>query len=200
MNQYGDILKTLVAASLFEKPGSYVVEEIFKKFPNTDLVNATEEELMQIKGIGKSRARQITSLIQLTKEFNKPYTKDRKIKSPKDVFELVRAEMQFLKKEHFILLMLSTKNDVIAKEVISIGTLNAAIVHPREVYYAAIKRCSAAIIAIHNHPSGDPSPSQEDIDLTKRLVLAGNVIGIELLDHVIVGNDVFVSFKEKGFM
>ncbi|MNM59149.1 hypothetical protein D3C81_703940 [compost metagenome] len=93
---------------------------------------------------------------------------------------------------------MNTKNRVIFKEVISIGSLNAAIVHPREVFRAAIKRCSASLICAHNHPSGDSTPSPEDVNLTKRLVAAGEIIGIEVLDHVIIGGNQFYSLKEHG--
>lgn len=96
--------------------------------------------------------------------------------------------------------VLNTKNHVLAQETLSMGSLNASIVHPREVFRAAIKRSSASIVCVHNHPSGDPTPSPEDIQLTHRLVEAGTIIGIEVLDHVIIGDQRFISLKEEGFM
>ncbi|MDU2209876.1 MAG: DNA repair protein RadC [Eubacterium sp.] len=117
---------------------------------------------------------------------------------PQDVFNLLEPELRFEQKEHFICLFLNSKNCLIFKEIISIGSLNAAIVHPREVFNAAIRRCSASLICAHNHPSGDPEPSQEDIALTKRLKAAGEIIGIDVLDHVIIGNNQFYSLKEHG--
>ena len=202
MNDYDNTtLKSLVAASLCEKQGSYLVEELFQRFPHTnELMNATEQELMQIKGIGTGRARQILSLIQLTRALSKPSRVAPIIRSPQDVFEIVGPDIKYLNKEHFIILLLNTKNHLIAKEVVSVGSLNAAIVHPREVFHSAIKRCSASIIAVHNHPSGDPQPSHEDIESTRRLVAAGTIVGIELLDHVVIGNFGFVSMKEKGLI
>lgn len=115
-------------------------------------------------------------------------------------FDLLEPELRYATKEHFICLFLNTKNRVIFKEIISIGSLNAAIVHPREVFRAAIKRCSASLICAHNHPSGDPNPSPEDVELTKRLARAGEIVGIEVLDHLIIGGNTFVSLKEKGLM
>src|SRR5665647_1187816 len=117
-----------------------------------------------------------------------------------DVADLMTEELRYLQKEHFVCLFLNTKNHVIGQETLSMGSLNASIVHPREVFRAAIKRSSASIICVHNHPSGDPTPSPEDIQMTARLVEAGQIIGIEVLDHIILGDQNFVSLKEKGFM
>lgn len=105
-----------------------------------------------------------------------------------------------MQKEHFVCLFLNTKNHVIGQETLSMGSLNASIVHPREVFRAAIKCSSASIICAHNHPSGDPTPSPEDISLTARLLQAGEIIGIDVLDHLIIGDSSFVSLKEKGHM
>jgi len=120
-----------------------------------------------------------------------------KIKSPDDVSNLLMEEMRYLNKEMFNILLLNTKHDVIAIENISIGSLNASIVHPREVFNRAIKRSSSAIILAHNHPSGDPKPSGEDINITKRLIEAGTIIGINVLDHIIIGDGVYFSMKEQ---
>jgi DNA repair protein RadC len=109
-------------------------------------------------------------------------------------------DLRYLQKEHFVCLFLNTKNHVIGQETLSMGSLNASIVHPREVFRAAIKRSIASIICVHNHPSGDPTPSPEDIQMTARIVEAGQIIGIVVLDHIILGDQNFVSLKEKGFM
>jgi DNA repair protein RadC len=108
--------------------------------------------------------------------------------------------MRSLDREQFRALLLNTKHQLIGREVISIGTLNSSMVHPRELFKNAIKRSAAAMILVHNHPSGDPAPSQEDIGITKRLLEAGGIIGIEILDHLIVGDNRFVSLKAKGLM
>jgi DNA repair protein RadC len=109
-------------------------------------------------------------------------------------------EMRFLTQEHFVCLYLNTKNQVLHKRTIFIGSLNASIVHPREIFKEAFRRSAASIICLHNHPSGDPAPSKEDIEVTKRLVECGKIIGIDLLDHLIIGEHKYVSLKEKGYL
>jgi DNA repair protein RadC len=194
-------LKALLAESLSEKQGSYMIEELFQKFPITsELVTATEQQLICIKGIGIRKARRIIAMLKLAKAITLPVCNPYTIKSPQDVYNLLESEMRYLDKEHFVCVFLSTKNHVISTEVVSIGSLNSAIVHPREVFKAAIKFSSASILCVHNHPSGDPTPSPEDIELTNRLVEAGAIIGIEVLDHLIFGSSSFYSLKEKGFM
>ena len=201
MNHSLSEVKALLASSLREKPDSYIIDEIFTRFPTTEeLIDVTEQELLAIKGIGQTKARQILAALQLTQILSATIPAIEKIRSPQDVYKLLEPDMRFLKKEHFVCLLLDTKNHVIAKETISIGTLNASLVHPREVFRPAIKRSSASIICIHNHPSGIPEPSQEDINITKRLVDAGAIIGIEVLDHVIIGNQKYISLKERGLM
>jgi DNA repair protein RadC len=122
------------------------------------------------------------------------------IRSPQDVFNLTSERMRYLRHEEFIILLLDTKNGVIGQEMISKGSLNATVVHPREVFVAAIKRSGCSIICVHNHPSGDPTPSPEDIRLTERLVETGNVIGIEILDHIVIGDGRYISLKEQGLI
>jgi DNA repair protein RadC len=122
------------------------------------------------------------------------------IRSPQDGANYVMEEMRFLSQEHFVCLYLNTKNQVLHKQTVFIGSLNASIVHPREVFKEAFKRSAASLICFHNHPSGDPSPSREDIEVTKRLSECGKILGIELLDHLIIGEQKFVSLKEKGYV
>jgi DNA repair protein RadC len=116
------------------------------------------------------------------------------------VFNLLSEELRYLQKEHFVCLFLNTKNQVIARETLSIGSLNASIVHPREVFREAIRRSSASLVCVHNHPSGDPTPSPEDVQITRRLADAGKLIGIDVLDHVIIGDCQYVSLKEQGLI
>lgn len=201
MFHLSDHLKSLLIQSLREKPNSYIVDEIVQRFPTVaELVDATEEELLEIDGVGKIRARQIIATVQQSRIISTPSSNTEYIRSPQDVFTLLGHELKFLQQEHFICIFLNTKNGITGKEVISIGTLNASLVHPREVFRPAIKRSSASIICVHNHPSGNPEPSNEDISITKRLVEAGRIIGIELLDHIIIGHDSFVSLKERGHL
>lgn len=127
--------------------------------------------------------------------------KDRKINSPKEAVEIVKGFLENEDREKFVVINLDTKNQPTHLNIASIGSLSATIVHPREIFKTAILTQSAGIILSHNHPSGDPSPSQEDIEVTSRLVEAGNIIGIRIIDHIIVGNnDRFFSFKENGLI
>jgi len=194
-------LKSLLSQLLRERQGSYTIQQLFEQFPTTsELLDATEQQLTEIKGIGMCKARQVTAILKLAKALTAPNHEQYVIRSPNDVHSLLSSELSHLTKEHFICLLLNTKNRLISKEVISIGSLNAAIVHPREVFRAAIKRCSASLICVHNHPSGDSTPSPEDIALTKRLVNVGEIVGIDVLDHIIIGTGNFVSLKERGLI
>ncbi len=147
---------------------------------------------------GKVKANQIISALKLAR-MNPSNVEDRYvIRSLQDAYEYLK-DMVYLNHEEFVVLGLSTKNQVLFRETVFKGSLNASIVHPRETFKALIKRSCAAAIVAHNHPSGNPSPSQEDIDVTKRLCKCGKMIGIEILDHMIIAND-YVSLKEKGYM
>jgi len=164
------------------------------------LKNATLEEITEIKGIGSAKAIQILAAVEIGRRIANSTFNDRYvIRSPEDGAKYVMNDMRFLPQEHFVCLYLNTKNQVIHKQAVFIGSLNASIVHPREVYREALKRSAASIIAVHNHPSGDPTPSREDIEVTKRLAECGKIIGIDLLDHLIIGDNKFVSLKEKGY-
>lgn len=165
------------------------------------LRDATIEELMAIKGIGEAKGITLLAALELGKRIHTYRSNDRvSIKSPADGAKYVMDEMKHLQQEHLVTLFLNTKNQVIHQQTIFIGSLNSSIVHPREIYKEAIKRSAAAIICVHNHPSGDPTPSKEDIQVTRRLVETGKIVGIELLDHLIIGHNSYVSLKEKGYM
>ncbi|MGG0656443.1 RadC family protein [Rummeliibacillus pycnus] len=122
------------------------------------------------------------------------------IRSPQDAATYLMPHLSNLNQEHFVVLFLNVKNEIIHRETVFIGSLNASIVHPREIFKTAVKYSAASIICSHNHPSGNPSPSPEDIEVTKRLQDAGLIMGVELLDHVVIGDSQFVSLKEKGYM
>lgn len=165
------------------------------------LKGATLSELTSIKGIGKAKAIQILSAIELGNRISNSSFEDRYvIRSPEDGAKYVMNDMRFLTQEHFVCIYLNTKNQVLHKKTVFIGSLNASIVHPREVFKEALRHSAASVICFHNHPSGDPGPSKEDIEVTRRLVEAGKIIGIELLDHLIIGENKFVSLKEKGYV
>lgn len=157
------------------------------------------QDLMKVKGIGRVKAIQIKAVLELGKRIVS-YKKTNYccIKTPEDVVNYLMEDMRFLKKEHVKGLLLNTKNQLIKIVDISIGGLNSSIVHPREVFSNAVRCGCASIILVHNHPSGDPSPSKEDLSITKRLFDAGKIIGIELLDHIIIGDKNYISLKEKG--
>lgn len=159
------------------------------------------EELSEIRGIGLAKSVQIKAAVELGRRISSYAGHNPTIiNTPVDVKNLLMEEMRFLEKEHFKVILLNIKNHVISVEDISIGSLNSSIVHPREVFKPAIRRSSAAIILVHNHPSGDPTPSREDVDITRRLVEAGKILGIEVVDHIIIGNGIYISLREKGII
>lgn len=164
------------------------------------LTDCTVEELSQIKGIGISKASQLLAAIELGKRISTSSKQLQCIKSPKDVADLFMAEMRYHKKEHFKILMLNTKNEVISSDLVSVGSLNSSLVHPREVFVNAIRKSTSSIILVHNHPSGNPCPSKEDINITKRLIEAGKIIGIDVLDHIIIGDGSYFSLKEQAMI
>ncbi|MCG8502026.1 MAG: DNA repair protein RadC [Firmicutes bacterium] len=159
------------------------------------------EELKRIKGIGRVKAVQLKAVIQLAKRIAASGYQDKMcISSPADVSKLLMEDMRYLKQEHFKIIMLNVKNHVLKHVDITIGTLNASIVHPRDVFSEPIRVKCASVILVHNHPSGDPAPSHEDIEVTKRIVEAGKILGIDVLDHIIIGDGKYVSLKEKGII
>lgn len=164
------------------------------------LSDISVEELTETKGIGPSKAAQLIAAIELGRRVSISEDKRHKIKSPTDISAYLIKDMGDLQREHFNIVMLDNKNYIIEVYNVSIGSLNSAIVHPREVFRNAIRRSSASIILAHNHPSGDVSPSKEDIAITKRLVECGELMGIAVLDHIIVGKTEYFSFKEQSII
>ncbi|MGG3965441.1 MULTISPECIES: RadC family protein [Heyndrickxia] len=165
------------------------------------LKDASLEEMTAIKGIGTAKAVQILAAIELGRRIaNLQHDARYVIRTPQDGANYVMNDMRFLSQEHFVCLYLNIKNQVIHRQTIFIGSLNASIVHPREVFKEALRRSAASIICFHNHPSGDPSPSKEDIEVTKRLAECGKIMGIEILDHLIIGEKKFVSLRQKGYL
>lgn len=165
------------------------------------LKESTIEELQTLKGIGLAKATELQAALELGRRIYTFREEERYlIRSPEDVAAFVMEEMRFYTQEHFVILCLNVKNEVIHRQTLFIGSLNSSIVHPREIFKEALRRSAASIICLHNHPSGDPSPSPEDIEVTKRLTECGRILGIEVLDHVIIGDHKFISLKEKGYM
>lgn len=165
------------------------------------LKDASIEEITSIKGIGEAKAIQLLAAVEIGRRITNLCYPDRYvIRSPEDCADFCMNDMRFLSQEHFVCIYLNTKNQVLHKQTVFIGSLNASIVHPREVFKEAFRRSAASIICIHNHPSGDPTPSREDIEVTKRLIECGKMIGIDVLDHLIIGEKKYVSLKEKGYL
>jgi DNA repair protein RadC len=196
--------KELIKILIREKSNGFVAETLTNEFNTLPdlLLNTHEEELIKIKGVGANRAKQLMAVAELAKRLYKIDTSRNKYKicSPSDAASLLMNDMRYLKREELRIIMLNTKNEVIASEIISVGSLNSSIVHPREVFIKAVKCSSASIVVLHNHPSGDPSPSSEDINITSRLKECGKLLGIDVLDHIIIGDGRYISLKEKGIL
>lgn len=158
------------------------------------------KELQSITGIGRVKAIQIKAIAELSTRISKISALDKaKINSPTSIANIYMEEMRHLQKEHLKVILLDTKNNIIDDKDLSIGTVNASLINPREVFIHALKNQAVHIILLHNHPSGDPTPSREDIHITRRVLEAGDIIGIKLLDHIIIGDGEYISLKEKGY-
>lgn len=165
------------------------------KLITANLGHVTIADFEKIRGIGKTKAAQTVATLELGHRFA-DLKKQRSVISPADIWKDLHAVRES-KKEHFFVYYLDIKNTIIKKELISLGSLNASIVHPREVFEPAIRNLAAHIILAHNHPSGDPSPSEADIQITKKIVQAGKILDIEVLDHVVIASVGFTSLKEN---
>lgn len=197
-----ELLSILLGSGTKEESVTNLAQRLLMHFEGIQLLkDASVDELVAIKGIGEAKAVTILAAIELGRRIHQMQPQERYvIRSPEDGADYIMEEMRDLKQEHFVAMYLNTKNQILHRQTIFIGSLNSSIVHPREVYKEAIKRSAASIICAHNHPSGDPSPSQEDIHVTRRLLECGKMLGIELLDHIIIGDRKFVSLKEKGYL
>lgn len=159
------------------------------------------KELTKVKGIGKVKAIELHAAMELGRRLYVSGAPSQPvIKTPSDCASLYMTELQFLKKEHFKGIYLNTKNKILREETLFIGTLTSTSVHPREVLRPALSEGAAGIIVMHNHPSGDPTPSHEDAALTRQLSEACDIMGIKLLDHIVIGDGTYISMKEKGYM
>ena len=161
------------------------------------LRDLTYEELQSINGIGKAKALQIKAALELANRIASYKPPKYKIKNPWDIYKYYMESLRYQYKEIFKIVLLNTKNEIITDVDISMGTLNSSLVHPREVFREAIRRSSNKIILLHNHPSGNCEPSKEDKSITNRLKDCGELIGIEVIDHIIIGDGIYFSFKEN---
>ena len=162
----------------------------------SDMVTAP----MSIKGIGEKKSKKLYAIAEITRRLMQTVDRPEVVHGPEDAAHYLMPTLKFETVEHFGVLILNTKNHIIANTVLTTGSLTASVVHPREVFREILKYPTASAIIYHNHPSGDPDPSHEDIAVTRRLVKAGNVLDIPILDHVIIGDNRFVSLKEKGMI
>ena len=179
-----------------------IAQNLLAHFGNLTKIKETSiEELQKIKGVGFATACKLKAAFKLGEKAQTHHKRyGQKIETPEDVYNLLKTELASKKKEHFKLLSLTSRNRLIAVDNISSGSLNSNIVHPREVFAAAIANRAAVVILTHNHPSGDPEPSEDDLKITKRLVEAGKILGIEVTDHVIVARDKYFSFAKNNLL
>ncbi len=163
------------------------------------LRDASLEELCTVKGIGTARAAVLLAAAELGRRImTAPRKRKISVSTPEDTAAIFMEDMRYLKKEHFRVLLLNVKNEIISVGDVSVGSISSSEAHPREVFAEAVRRGAANVILIHNHPSGTPAPSRADIELTKRLYEAGVILGIQVLDHIIIGDGIFVSMKREG--
>lgn len=197
-----ELLAIIIRTGSRDANAIQVAESVLYQFKDLRGINnaGLEEICASTRGIGNAKAAQIKAALELGRRLSQQGAEVVQVKSPQDVAAWLMEDLRYLQHEEFKILLLNTKNFIIACEAVSRGSLTAAIVHPREVFALAIKRCAAAIILVHNHPSGDPTPSQEDVNVTRRLVEVGRLVGIDVLDHLIIGDGVFSSLKEKGYV
>ena len=178
-----------------------IANELLKSIVNLkELKHLSINDLNKIKGVGLYKALTLKAAFELGERMHSGSVDDKiQINNPKDAADFMMGKMEHLTQEKFIALFLNSKNIIIKQKTIFMGTLNSAIVHPREIYSEAVKCASNAIIVLHNHPSGDTTPSLEDIKTTDRLRECGDILGIQLLDHVIIGDHTYLSVVEEGY-
>ena len=177
-----------------------VAQELINKNKNLAvLATLSFSNLLRTNGIGKDKAATLIAAFEINRriESQSKWVSDKKITSPKDVADIFIPLLRDELKEKFILVCLNSANKMIKHEVISVGNLNSSVVHPREIFKAAIENNSASVILIHNHPSGNPEPSNEDIAITKKIVEAGRILDIPVFDHLIIAGNLFTSFVDK---
>lgn len=196
-----ELLAILLRTGTKEKSALDLAQDLLKCGGLTFLTQVGTEELSLHKGIGLAKAAQLKAAVELSRRLARQSLGPRPvINTPRDAAQLVMGEMAYLDREHFKVINLNTKNQVMVIDTVSVGSLNASLVHPREVFKLPLKRSAASLILVHNHPSGDTRPSQEDLNITRRLHEAGSLLGIEIVDHLIIGQNNYLSMKEKGYL
>lgn len=193
-----ELLALLFGSGSRGLPAVRLAERLLVARGLSGLAGLSAHELCAEPGIGPARAAQVAACFELGRRLSPP-DGDALIRGPEDIYAATR-DLRGARKEHFVTFYLNARNQVIARETVSIGSLNASIVHPREVYEPAVRHSAASLILVHNHPSGETDPSDDDLALTRRLAQVGELLGINLIDHVIVGRRGFTSFKQQGFL
>ncbi len=192
-----ELLALILGSGTKEKNVIELSESILKKISVKYLTDVSIEELLKFKGVGYANAIKIIAVLEFAKRIKNK--KEIIIYSPKDIWnELTNIKNN--KKEYFFVFCLDSRNKIIKKELVSVGTLNSSLVHPREVFEPAIRNLSAQLVIAHNHPSGDVNPSSEDLEITTKLAKAGDLLGISIVDHVVIANDKYFSFKEHNLL
>ena len=197
-----ELLALIVGQGVSKKSVMTIAQELMTRFGSIRAISeATIEELSKIKGIGIAKSAKLKASFELAKrEDLEEEHIDYDIKDPQGVVKAIRAKIKDKAKEHFKLILLNTRNKIIGISDISTGTLSASLVHPREVFKEVITHSASSVILVHNHPSGDTEPSEEDIKITRRMIEAGKILGIEVLDHIIIGKKDFCSLKARGLI
>lgn len=197
-----ELLAIIIGSGAGGRGAIEVAENLISVVGSADnLARVSVEKIASVRGVGTAKACRIRAAIELGRRIVKAQRMPTfKVRSPKDVADLVMDDMKHLDREHFKVILLDSKNAVMGIETISVGTVNASLVHPREALKPALEKSASAIILVHNHPSGSVSPSREDISITKRFVKCCDILGIEILDHVIVGYEGYNSLKESGYI
>ncbi len=196
-----EIIELLLTFGTPMKDCKQMSKDAINKFKTlSGVINANSDELKQINGIGDTNSIYIKIIKELNKRLSKEgVSQNISLDSPETIFNFLKEKIGSEKKEYFIIMFIDSKNKLIIDDV-SVGILNASLVHPREVFKKAILNNASHVIVAHNHPSGDPSPSNEDIVTTKRLIDAGKILGISVVDHLIITESKFVSFKEMNLI
>ncbi len=198
-----ELLSLLLGRGVRGESVAVISQKLLSKFGSlSKLTEASLEDLKEIKGLGLAKASQIKACLEISRRINSDSSNTKTLKSnpigsAKDIVKLINDEIKSYNKEHFFVLSLDSRNRLLGIDCVSIGNLNANIVHPRETFEVAIRRHAAQIIISHNHPSGDTNPSEEDIIITRKLVELGKMMGIEIVDHLIVSPFGYFSFKNK---
>lgn len=197
-----ELIALILRSGTKDEPVLQIASRLMQQLEHIQALKMTTlEELTKTKGIGTIKAVQLLAAVELGKRIASKNPLERyTIRSPADAAAYVMEDLTGLQQEHFLVMYLNVKNHVLHKEVVFIGSLNASLVHPREIFRNAIKRSAASILVAHNHPSGTTTPSPEDLDVTTRLVEVGKLVGIEVVDHLIIGDYDYLSLKEKGYI